>query len=207
MLGALAVLVPALGLPYLPALTVAAAFVVSLASQGIKIVTDTTLQLEIEDDYRGRVFSVNDTAFNLIFVAGIVAGALALPADGESPPGDDRGRRRLRRPDRLVRHGRPTPRRPPIIARRADPGRSRLAGSSSRSPAAHRAGFAWRPSSRFSPGGLSSGSPPSADPAQRPRELGDRLVVVQRAAVEPQLLEVPPGLRRPADPAAARAAP
>ncbi len=63
---------PGAGLPYLPALTVAAAFVVSLGAQATKIVTDTSLQLEIEDDYRGRVFSINDTGFNLMFVLGLV---------------------------------------------------------------------------------------------------------------------------------------
>ena len=82
----LAILVPALGLPYLPALTVAAAFVVSLGAQATKIVTETSLQLEIEDDYRGRVFSINDTGFNLMFVFGLLIGSWALPVTGVSPP-------------------------------------------------------------------------------------------------------------------------
>ena len=81
----LAILVPAFGLPYLPALTVAAAFVVSLGAQATKIVTDTSLQLEIEDDYRGRVFSINDTGFNLMFVFGLLIGSWALPMTGVSP--------------------------------------------------------------------------------------------------------------------------
>jgi MFS family permease len=81
----LAVSVPALGLPYLPALTVAAAFVVSVGAQATKIVTDTSLQLEIEDDYRGRVFSINDTGFNLMFVLGLLIGSWALPVNGVSP--------------------------------------------------------------------------------------------------------------------------
>ena len=85
MTGALALLVPALGLPFLPALTVAGVFFVSLATQGMKIVVDTALQLECADDFRGRVFSVNDTAFNLCFVAGLFLGALTLPDDGHSP--------------------------------------------------------------------------------------------------------------------------
>jgi hypothetical protein len=82
----LAILVPALGLPYLPALTVATAFVVSLGAQATKIVTDTSLQLEIEDDYRGRVFSINDTGFNLMFLLGLLIGSWALPVTGVSPP-------------------------------------------------------------------------------------------------------------------------
>lgn len=84
MMASLAVLVPALALPFHAPLTVAAAFFVSLATQGTKIVTDTALQLEISDDYRGRVFSVNDTAFNLLFVCGLVVGALVLPETGRS---------------------------------------------------------------------------------------------------------------------------
>jgi predicted MFS family arabinose efflux permease len=84
--ASLAILVPALVLPYQPALTVAAAFVVSVGAQATKIVTDTSLQLEIEDDYRGRVFSINDTGFNLMFVLGLLIGSWALPVSGVSPP-------------------------------------------------------------------------------------------------------------------------
>ena len=65
MFGALAVAVPAFGLPYRPLATIAAAFLISLVTQAARIVTDTALQVEIDDDYRGRVFSVNDTAINL----------------------------------------------------------------------------------------------------------------------------------------------
>jgi hypothetical protein len=84
--SALAVLVPVLSLPYVPALTVAAAFAVSVGSQGTKIITDTTLQLDIEDDFRGRVFSINDTGFNLMFVFGLFIGAMTLPMNGVSAP-------------------------------------------------------------------------------------------------------------------------
>jgi len=83
--AALAILVPAFGLPYVPALTVGAAFVVSLGAQATKIVTETSLQLEVEDDYRGRVFSINDTGFNLMFVLGLLVGSLVLPVSGVSP--------------------------------------------------------------------------------------------------------------------------
>jgi hypothetical protein len=76
--------VPSLGLPFHATLTVVAAGVVSLATQGLKIVTDTLLQVTVHDDYRGRVFSVNDTAINLTFVAGLFLGALTLPPDGHS---------------------------------------------------------------------------------------------------------------------------
>jgi Major Facilitator Superfamily len=85
MLGALAVAVPALGLPYRPGLLLLAILLVGTAAQGTKIVTDTALQLECADEYRGRVFSCNDTAVNLSFVLGIFLGALWLPERGHSP--------------------------------------------------------------------------------------------------------------------------
>jgi MFS family permease len=75
-----------LGLPFQPMLLVVATFGVNVASQGTKIVVDTTLQRECDDDYRGRVFSVNDTAFNLCFVIGLFIAALTLPENGHSVP-------------------------------------------------------------------------------------------------------------------------
>ena len=62
-----------------------AAFLISLVTQAARIVTDTALQVEIADDYRGRVFSVNDTAINLLYVGGLCVGALVLPVDGHAP--------------------------------------------------------------------------------------------------------------------------
>ena len=73
-----------LGLPFRPMLLVVATFGVNIASQGTKIVVDTTLQRECDDDYRGRVFSVNDTTFNLCFVVGLFIAALTLPENGHS---------------------------------------------------------------------------------------------------------------------------
>jgi MFS family permease len=84
LLGALAVLLPALGAPFEPALTIAAAGAFGLATQAVKIVTDTTLQVYCEDDYRGRVFSINDTALNLCFVIGMFLAAILVPQDGHS---------------------------------------------------------------------------------------------------------------------------
>jgi hypothetical protein len=48
-------------------------------------VVDTTLQVHCADEFRGRVFSVNDTAMNLLFVTGLFTAAVALPADGYAP--------------------------------------------------------------------------------------------------------------------------
>jgi hypothetical protein len=73
-----------LGLPFRPMPLVAATFFISVVSQGTKIVVDTALQQHCDDDYRGRVFSVNDTAFNLCFVIGLFMAAVTLPANGRS---------------------------------------------------------------------------------------------------------------------------
>jgi MFS family permease len=85
MVAGLAVLVPALAMPTRAPLTVLAAGAVSVAGQGLKIVTDTSLQIACHDDYRGRVFSISDTAINLAFVVGLFLGAVMLPADGRLP--------------------------------------------------------------------------------------------------------------------------
>jgi predicted MFS family arabinose efflux permease len=84
MMATLAAVVPALGLPYRQTLLVVAVGVVGLVTQGTKIIVDTALQVECADDFRGRVFSVNDTAFNLCFVGGLFIGALVLPVDGHA---------------------------------------------------------------------------------------------------------------------------
>jgi MFS family permease len=61
------------------------AFVVGIAAQGSKICVDTIVQESIDDAYRGRVFSFYDVLFNVAFVSAAAFGALALPADGNSP--------------------------------------------------------------------------------------------------------------------------
>lgn len=85
LLCAAGVLVIVLGWPFSSLLLVAAVFVINIAAQGTKIVVDTTLQWQIADEYRGRVFSVNDTTYNACFVLGLFLGALVLPPDGHSP--------------------------------------------------------------------------------------------------------------------------
>jgi hypothetical protein len=85
LLCAAGVLVVVLGWPFSSLLLVAAVFVINIAAQGTKIVVDTTLQWQIADEYRGRVFSVNDTTYNACYVLGLFLGALTLPADGHSP--------------------------------------------------------------------------------------------------------------------------
>ncbi len=72
------------GLPFHPAGMVVGGLLVGLAGQGIKIVTDTSVQVECEDDFRGRVFSAYDTLFNVAMVAGLLIGAMTLPDTGKS---------------------------------------------------------------------------------------------------------------------------
>jgi MFS family permease len=68
-----------------PSLLVAA-FFLGLASQGIKICVDTLVQENVDDAFRGRVFSLYDVIFNVAFVAAAAAAAVVLPADGKSYP-------------------------------------------------------------------------------------------------------------------------
>jgi MFS family permease len=82
--GAAAVLEPALGLPFTPVPILAAAFVLGLVTQGVKIATDTEVQTSVDDAYRGRVFSLYDVLFNVAFVAAAAISALVLPSDGRS---------------------------------------------------------------------------------------------------------------------------
>jgi hypothetical protein len=75
---------PALALPFEPFLLVIATFLMNVSSQGIKIVVDTNVQTFCDENFRGRVFSVEDTLFNVLFVIGLFIGALTLPANGHS---------------------------------------------------------------------------------------------------------------------------
>ncbi|GLF96769.1 MFS transporter [Streptomyces yaizuensis] len=81
-----AVLEPALGLPFAPVPTLVAAFVLGFITQGSKITTDTVVQTSVDDDYRGRIFSLYDVLFNVAFVGAAGVAALILPADGKSVP-------------------------------------------------------------------------------------------------------------------------
>jgi MFS family permease len=83
--AASAVLLPLLALPFAITPMMAAAFVLGLTMQGAKIATDTVVQTDIDDSYRGRVFSLYDVAFNVAFVGAAAVSALMLPSDGRSP--------------------------------------------------------------------------------------------------------------------------
>lgn len=84
--GSAAVLEPALGLPFAQTPLMVAAFLLGLVTQGSKIATDTVVQRSVDDAYRGRVFALYDTLFNVAFVGAAGVAALMLPPDGRSVP-------------------------------------------------------------------------------------------------------------------------
>ena len=72
--------------PALPAAAATAAgLVLGFAAQALKICVDTTVQRSVSDEFRGRVFALYDTLFNLALVAAAVITAVLLPDDGHSP--------------------------------------------------------------------------------------------------------------------------
>jgi MFS family permease len=75
-----------LGLVLVPQTVLVGALLIGVVGQSVKICVDTTLQERIDDDHRGRVFSVHDTLFNVTFVAALLVAAFVLPSSGESRP-------------------------------------------------------------------------------------------------------------------------
>jgi predicted MFS family arabinose efflux permease len=69
----------------LPVMFAVAVLLVNIASQGLKITVDTSIQRGVEDAYRGRVFSVNDTVYNVGYLAGLFAAAFVVPENGYAP--------------------------------------------------------------------------------------------------------------------------
>lgn len=61
-----------------------AAFGVGLATQGVKICTDSLLQAMVDDVFLGRVFALYDVAFNVALVVAVFVAAFVLPPDGMS---------------------------------------------------------------------------------------------------------------------------
>jgi MFS family permease len=76
----------ACGLPFAKGPLLVGAFLLGFATQSAKICVDTIVQEEIDDDFRGRVFSFYDTLFNLTFVVASVVAAFVLPENGKSYP-------------------------------------------------------------------------------------------------------------------------
>jgi MFS family permease len=75
------------GLPFNKYMLLIATFLINVASQSMKIIVDATIQHECDDTYRGRIFSVNDTFFNLCFVGGLFITATVFPSNGKSVVG------------------------------------------------------------------------------------------------------------------------
>lgn len=71
--------------PVTPGLLLAAAFLLGLAGQTIKLTGDAAMQIEIDDARRGQVFALQDTVFNVAFLGAIVAAAFVIAPDGRSP--------------------------------------------------------------------------------------------------------------------------
>lgn len=82
--AASAVLLLVLGLPFQLVPMLIAAFCLGMATQSGKICTDTIVQNEVDDGFRGRVFALYDMLYNVAFVAAAAVSALMLPPDGRS---------------------------------------------------------------------------------------------------------------------------
>ncbi len=80
-LGAAALLVAPLA-----GVLVGVALALGVASQGVKVATDTAVQSGVDDRYRGRVFVLYDLCFNLALIASTGLAALVLPDVGWSRP-------------------------------------------------------------------------------------------------------------------------
>jgi MFS family permease len=55
------------------------------AGQTVKIAGDTVLQQDVDESYRGRVFSLYDVGLNVALVSGICLTAFTAPTDGIAP--------------------------------------------------------------------------------------------------------------------------
>lgn len=82
-----AVVLVVFGLPFDKYMLLVAAFLINVTAQSMRITVDATIQRECDDSYRGRIFSLNDTGFNLSFVAGMFIAATTFPANGKSATG------------------------------------------------------------------------------------------------------------------------
>ncbi|MGW5191474.1 MFS transporter [Kribbella sp. NPDC004138] len=72
-----------IGLYTQPAMVIGG-FLLGICAQGIKISVDTLVQTGVDDEYRGRVFSLYDMIFNVGQVSAAALGAAILPDSGKS---------------------------------------------------------------------------------------------------------------------------
>jgi MFS family permease len=85
LLAASAVVTAVLGETFVQLAYLAIGFLLYLARQGVAISATTILQEDVDDAYRGRVFSFYDMMFNVMYVIGAALGAAFMPPDGRSP--------------------------------------------------------------------------------------------------------------------------
>jgi predicted MFS family arabinose efflux permease len=76
----------AFGAPFAMVPLLLSSLVLGFTTQATKVCVDTLVQSNIDDEYRGRVFAVYDTVFNLSFVGGSILAAFVLPTSGKSLP-------------------------------------------------------------------------------------------------------------------------
>ncbi|MGH3751126.1 MAG: MFS transporter [Pseudonocardiaceae bacterium] len=79
------ILIVALGLPMIMPTMLAAAFALSTAGQVVKLSLDATVQGDVGDEVRGRVFALYDTVFNVGYVLAAALAATVVPPDGHAP--------------------------------------------------------------------------------------------------------------------------
>ncbi|HEY6425545.1 MAG TPA: MFS transporter, partial [Pseudonocardiaceae bacterium] len=82
---AAAVVIVILGLPMIKITILAAAFALATAGQVVKLSLDATVQSDVGDDARGRVFTLYDTVFNVGYVLAVALAATVVPLNGHAP--------------------------------------------------------------------------------------------------------------------------
>ncbi|MGH3888412.1 MAG: MFS transporter [Pseudonocardiaceae bacterium] len=78
-------LIVTLGLPMVMPTMLAAAFALATAGQVVKLSLDATVQSDVEDAARGRVFALYDAVFNVGYVLAVALAATVVPSDGHAP--------------------------------------------------------------------------------------------------------------------------
>ncbi len=58
---------------------------IGFAGQAVKVCSDTVVQEDVDDDRRGRVFSLYDVGVNVAIVVGLTGAAFTSPPDGRAP--------------------------------------------------------------------------------------------------------------------------
>ncbi|MGH3873827.1 MAG: MFS transporter [Pseudonocardiaceae bacterium] len=79
------VVIVTLGLPMVMPTMLAAAFALAAAGQVMKLSLDATVQRDIDDAVRGRVFALYDAVFNIAYVLAVTVAAIMIPQDGHAP--------------------------------------------------------------------------------------------------------------------------